>query len=81
MASRGKTLLLGAAIGGAIGLLRSWFDDPYSGGWYVPQTIVGWIAYYVGFAFFPMLAGGLLGFFIGKKETPPPIRRTNEPKF
>jgi hypothetical protein len=81
MASRGKTLLIGAATGGAIGLLRSWFVDPYSGGWYVPQTSVGWIAYYFGFALLPMLGGGVIGFFLGKKETLPPINRTNEPRF
>jgi hypothetical protein len=81
MASRAKALLIGAAIGGGIGLLRSWFDDPYSGGWYVPQTSVGWAAYYLGFAFPGILGGGVIGFFFGEKKVTPPIRRTDEPRF
>ena len=81
MASRGRTLLIGAVVGGAIGLLRSWFDDPYSGGWYVPQTMVGWVAYYAGSAVPGMLVGGIIGFFFGKKKIPPPISRANEPRF
>jgi hypothetical protein len=81
MASRGKTLLVGAAIGGAIALLRSWFVDPFSGGWYVPQTTVGWVAYYVGFVFPGILGGGVIGFFLGEKKTSPPIRQTDDPRF
>jgi hypothetical protein len=57
--------LIGAAIGAAIGV---YFEDPYSGGFYIPLTGAGWVAYCIANCAPYALVGGLVGFFIGRRN-------------
>ena len=68
--SRVSTTFLWAAGGAALGVASAFLmDDPYSGGWYVPRTTPGWIAYYVAYAAPWTLIGAVIGFFNGKRVT------------
>lgn len=68
MDRQAKAIISGIAIGALIGLLRAAFDDPSSGGGYVPQSLPGWAAYYGGYSLPYAAIGAVLGFGIGRKS-------------